>query len=545
MTMTMEATEANLVPQSIESKIEQTKEEPEDESEPIQSDSDGLSTEPESPADNDNDGLCDRDENEIPGGDSNADLHALLAYSRSRLEKLAVHQAPVLPMGGDEPAEVTDDDEVEVPRERTDCDAAADHTTIRPDDFADEQLEIAKAKVKEAEAKAAADDEEMEALRIAEAKLRSAQAQAEADARIADAESRADPAHLLQLAEHKVKEAEKMARKDEEETGITILKPTISTSKRSEANSELWALLNYSKVRLETGATPQLGKKANSTRGDDASVSSKGTKISVSSKASKRSSTSGSKAPVSVVGASNNSVQNEEECLEKIEGEQAPFPDVTGDDASVEGSVSGDDDQESIRNESDKEDDSDSEEESGEEEALPSFLKDDDDEDFDPAEAKRLYEEAKFKAASILSVADDKLTDVQMLQAMAIAEEAAKNGDEKFSTKRSLFRLNEAKLEDLKSFLDFGGINKGEAAEENTTEPKREREQVGWGIGRGRFIKKLGAAFQDLKERCDEIDERKQQERKGRPSNTQMINAAFDDLKKQIDEYEKIVKSKK
>ncbi|KAL3779415.1 hypothetical protein HJC23_000517 [Cyclotella cryptica] len=514
----------------------------------MQSDSDGLSTEPDSPVDNDYECGRDREEDEIPGGDSNADLHALLAYSKSRLEKQAVQQDPALPLGDDEPAEVTDDDEVEEAFECTDFNSAADHTVIHRADSAHDQLEIAKAKVKEAEAKAAADDEEMEALRIAEAKLRSAQAQAEADARIADAETRADPAHLLQLAEQKVKEAEKKARKDEEETGVAVLKPTVSTSKRSEANSELWALLNYSKVRLETGATPQLGKKTSSTRGDDVSVSSKGTKISVSSKASKRSSASGSKAPISVVGASSNSVKNEEESLEKVLGEQAPFPDVTGDDASVEGSVSGDDEQESLPNDSDREVDSDSEaseEEEEEEDELPSFLKDDDDEEeFDPAEAKRLYEEAKFKAASILSVSEEKLTDVQMLQAMAIAEEAAKNGDEKFSTKRSLFRLNEAKLEDLKSFLDFNVMNKGEAAAETTPEQKKEREH-GWGIGKGRLMKKLGAAFQDLKERCDEIDERKQQERKGRPSNSQMINAAFDDLKKQIDEYERIVKSKK
>jgi hypothetical protein len=349
---------------------------------------------------------------------------------------------------------------------------------------------------------------------------------------------------MLRLAEMKVRQAEEKARKDEEATGVNVIKPAVSTTKRSEANSELWALLNYSKVRLETGATPQLGKKKESSRGDDVSVSSKGTKSSKTSKKSiaSRSIASGSKASASEVGVLDGSAQND--ATGKNEGDDVPFPDVTGeDDASVEGSVSGDDEQDSLNDSDDDDSESESEEE---EEDLPSFLKDDNEEEeaIDPAEQKRLYEEAKFKAASILSV-DENLTEVQMLQAMAIAVEAANNGEDKFSTKRSLFKLNEAKLEDLKSFLDFSGMNnRARVAEENKAQTT-EREQVGWGIGRGRLMKKLGAAFQDLKERCDEIDERKQKERQGQLTHTEMFNAAFDDLKKQIDEYEKIVKSKK
>lgn len=549
MVMTMEAAEPSVVSQTIESKADQAIQEPDNESEPLHFDSDGLSTEPDSPVDDTENEEHEGEgaEDAIPDGDSNADLHALLAYSKSRLQNQPVQEARPPSVVDDEPAEVTDDDDTE--QRETANDAVADDSEIRPTHSEEEQLAIARAKIKEAEAKAAADDDEMEALRE-EARLL-AEAKAKADSKLAEEEQSTveeNPAHLLKLAEQKVKEAEAKARKDEEETGENVLK--VSTSKRSDANSELWALLNYSKMRLETGATPQIGKKRDSVRGDDVSVSSKGTKKSISSKTSKKSIASQSvascsKAPVFVVEGLDGSVKNEEEC-NKTDGETAPFPDVTGEVASVDGSVSGDDEQESF-DESDEENSGESESEEEEEDELPSFLQDDDDreEDIDPEEAKRLYEEAKFKAASILSVAEKKLTEVQMLQAMAIAEEAAKNGDENFSTKRSLFRLNEAKLEDLKSFLDFSEMKKGLAAELDKPAPKHHSEQVPWGIGGGRLMKKMGAAFQDLKDRCNEIDERKLQQRKGTLTHTEMFNAAFDDLRKQIDEYEKIVKGRK
>jgi hypothetical protein len=530
MTMAFESSETIATQPHDDTKVQSTIEETDEEAH-SNSDSDGLSTEPDSPVEK-NDQLDRADE--IPDGDSNADLHALLAYSKNRLEKQAEIEAA---SPTSEPAEITDD-EVEG---STDYNGDGADDSIQRSNSEEEQLAIAKAKMAEAEAKAAADDDEMEALRE---EARRAQMLAAANDNIAEQDDN-NPAHLLKLAEMKVRQAEEKARKDEEATGVNVIKPAVSTTKRSEANSELWALLNYSKVRLETGATPQLGKKKESSRGDDVSVSSKGTKSSRTSKKSiaSRSIASGSKASASEVGVFDGSAQSD--AAVKTDGDDVPFPDVTGEDnASVEGSVSGDDEQDSSNNDSDEDSEYESEEE---EEDLPSFLKDDNEEEeaMDPAEQKRLYEEAKFKAASILSV-DENLTEVQMLQAMAIAVEAANNGEDKFSTKRSLFKLNEAKLEDLKSFLDFSGMNnRTRVAEEENKAETTEREQVRWGIGRGRLMKKLGAAFQDLKERCDEIDERKQKERQGQLTHTEMFNAAFDDLKKQIDEYEKIIKSNK
>jgi len=322
--------------------------------------------------------------------------------------------------------------------------------------------------------------------------------------------------NLLVLAEKKVKEAQAKANVDE----AMPPKPA-----RSE-NSELWALLNHSKMRLETGKHEMGAKKTsrNSIRGDDA--------MSVTSKLSKSSKKS-NEAPITVVGGPD-------------EVGDAPLHDVNGNGyASTGGSVSSasemkNDDE--LDNNSDDDDDNRDEESSEEEEEedLPSFLKDDDEEKVDPEEAKALYEAAKFKAASILSVTKDNLSDVQMLQAIAIAEEAAKKGDDKFSTKRSLFKLNEAKVEDLKALLNFSTRT---PEEEEAYQKSVAREAVGWGIGKGRLIKKLGSVVQDFKVKCAEIDQKNQKERieMGQPTIQDVTTAAMLDLKAQIEEMEKIV----
>jgi hypothetical protein len=366
-----------------------------------------------------------------------------------------------------------------------------------------------------------------------------------------------DPTYLHKLAEKKVAEAEAKAKADEEKTGEHVIKPVLLPAKptRNE-NSELWALLNYSKARLETGATPHVGgggsgKKASgssrgsSIRGDDTmSVSSK---LSRSSKRSQSSRLTTTGASVTVVGGPDDAKMGEGD---------GPFPDVTdnGDVASVDGSVSlesatknysdandddddDDDEEEESDNSDEEEGDDDSSEGEEEEDDLPDFLKNNDDEEIDPEEARELYEAAKFKAASILSVTKDNLTDVQMLQAIAIAEDAAKNGEEKFSTKRSLFKLNEAKVEDLKSLLSLSFAQTSSTTEQDGVTPKeRERYTGGWGIGGGRLIKKLGTVAQDFREKCNEIDAKKEKARVGQPTGKDMLNAAMLDLRTQIEE---------
>ncbi|KAL9191386.1 hypothetical protein ACHAXT_001092 [Thalassiosira profunda] len=477
-----------------------------------------------------------QEEEAMPDGDTNQDLHALLAFSKSRLEKTATtgdaeqQQQPAAapPQAA---SEEDDDSETEIVAEEAVANGESDQTngtSPTAESPADEKKIEAEEPVKD----------QAYFLELAMKKGKDAKEKATNDQ---------DQAYLMKLAEKKVAEAEAKAKEDEEALGENVIKPALTAQPTRSENSEIWALLNYSKTRLETGATPQVGKKGSSkagskggsTRGDDMSVSSKLSKASKRSMSSKRSLT----AHVTVVGgpgdlpsplgtlASEHNAENEDD---------VPFPDVTdGGEASVDGSVSlensvANEDESDSDEDSNDEEDSSEEDDEEEEDELPSFLKDEQDA-IDPEEAKALYEAAKFKAASILSVSEEKLTDVQMLQAIAIAEEAAQKGDEKFSTKRSLFKLNEAKVEDLKNFLSLSMSKTAESGEGT--------EDMGWGIGGGRLRKKLGSQWKNFRERCDEIDETKQRQRQGQPTTTEMMSAAMLDLKAQIDEYEKTVKS--
>jgi hypothetical protein len=328
-----------------------------------------------------------------------------------------------------------------------------------------------------------------------------------------------------------VQEAQAKALADEESMGENVVKPVLPPKPARSENTELWALLNYSKMRLETGETPRVGSKksgskSGSLRGDDAaSVSSK---LSKSSKLS-MGSRNHNDAPVAVVGGPGgmNAVGGEE-----VGDADVPLQDVNGNgDASVDGSVSSESatkkDEESDNSDDDDNDEDESIEDDEEEEDLPDFLKDNDEREIDPEEAKALYEAAKFKAASILSVTKDNLSEVQMLQAIAIAEEAAKKGEEKFSTKRSLFKLNEAKVEDLKELLNYAS---SQTSEETETSKVEAGADVGWGMVRdmlrGRLFKKLGTVVKDFKVKNDEEE------------------AVMLDLKAQIEDYEEYVKKK-
>ena len=370
-------------------------------------------------------------------------------------------------------------------------------------------------------------------LAIARRKLEDAELRAKNDA---------DPEYLQKLAERKVREAQARALADEmsivggssgmevattrptQAAAASTTTTTLPPKPARSDNSELWALLNYSKMRLETGSTPQVGgkrggggsgSKNGSIRGDDAmSVSSKlskSSKLSMGSSSRNNNSNNNNDAPFAVVGYPGGA--------EDAGDADAPPRDVNdAGDASVDGSVSLEsatkNDGDVSRSDSDEEEEDSSVDDDEEEEELPDFLKDNDDEHVDPEEARALYEAAKFKAASILSV-----------------------------TKRSLFKLNEAKVEDLKAFLNFSS---GPAGSEGTETMRNEtRDVVGWGIGRGRLLKKLGAVARDFKDKCSEIDERTQRERVGQPTGKDMINAAMLDLKVQIEEYEKIMTGNK
>ena len=491
---------------------------------------------------------------------------ALLALTKSRLEKQPTPAAPQTAPENDADSDSENEDYEEDARDNDDT----EHTTNAANaEGSSEEADAAKSPTpespieeKKSEAEHGAPDEPVKDqayfLELAMKKHQEAETMAQNDndsdlelamRKSKEAELKAqrdtDPTYLLKLAEQKVAEANAKARADEESTPGEVIKPALEVKPTRSENSELWALLNYSKMRLETGSTPNVGggkksgSKQGSVRGDDnMSVSSKLSKASKRSLGSRRSIQSKSGAPISVLGGPGD-LRNSQHGTSAEGGENkmdAPFPDVTNDgDDSVDGSVSLESNTKDREDDEDSEDeensdDSDEEESSEEEEDLPDFLKDAE-EAMDPEEARALYEAAKFKAASILSVSEEKLTDVQMLQAIAIAEEAARKGDDKFSTKRSLFKLNEASVEDLKAFLSFG-IPK--SSEEGTAAAGGE-ESVG-------IRQRWGSRWSNFKQRCNEIDDKKHIERAGQPSLKEMSSAAMLDLKAQIDELEQNIK---
>ena len=87
----------------------------------------------------------------------------------------------------------------------------------------------------------------------------------------------------------------------------------------------------------------------------------------------------------------------------------------------------------------------------------------------------------------------------------------------------------------------------GENREKASTTPSTAtptEETTGWGIGRGRFAKKVGSMFSDFREKCHELNERKLREREGKPTNVELLDAAMVSIKKELDEFESVVRRK-
>ena len=297
--------------------------EPVDEREP-DSESEGSSSESESDGD-------EVPAETLPDGDTNDDLHALLAYSKNRLEQTAsAEQAQEPPEIEDDVVEEEDEDQPGV------GDASGTETRSAKDEHAG---------AAPAESDAGEEDQLIDEPgngKRSESSLIEGKSEEE----------------LLKIAEEKVRLAEEKAKLDCEDE--TEEKAAEEPSARRNENSELWALLNYSKMRLETGATPSLGKKPAGK--DDQSVSSKLSKTSKRSLGSKSATNS-----VTVEGSPAVSPSNSD----GGDKSDAPFPDVTdGGNVSVDGSVSLDskqDDDEEHSDESDEES-SEDEDEEGEDE---------------------------------------------------------------------------------------------------------------------------------------------------------------------------------
>ena len=316
---------------------DQEKEEPAAASQPVNADTDPVDErEPDSESegsssesDEDGDGVP---AEALPDGDTNDDLHALLAYSKNRLEQAAsaeqAEKPPEIEDGVEEDHEEDEDQPGIDDASGAETGATDEHDAgaVPAESGAGEDQVIVPTRDE------SSDEEQTESSVI---------------------EGKSDE-ELLKLAEEKVRLAEEKARLDDADE--TEEKAAEEPSARRNENSELWALLNYSKMRLETGATPSLGKKPAGK--DDQSVSSK---LSKTSRTSKRS--LGSKS------ATNSVTVEGGPAVSPLNGDgdkpDVPFPDVTdGGNVSVDGSVS----LESKNDEDEDEDEDESDEESSEDE---------------------------------------------------------------------------------------------------------------------------------------------------------------------------------
>lgn len=334
----------------------------------------------------------------IPDGDTNADSRALLDLSKSRLQKQ--------PQVGDEDATSNNENDM-VPEGADELivhgRGHVEGKSIEPDEASpvikDQAYYIELAMKDRNEAEVKAKDEGAEYLRrVTEEKVEQVEKPKQDD------DVAAEGAHSLSTREADTSQSQ-------QSQALLPPKATLSRGPARSENQELWALLNYSKKRLETGATPQIKKKG-SVRGDDVSVSSK---LSKSSKASKRS--LGSKtsttrtADIAIVGGPDNLASPLGSSDRATGKTDAPFNNVTDNgDASVDGSVSLDSETKiSDRSDnSDDEEETSSDEEQEEEDELPDFLQDNDIDKTDPEETKLLYE-GKIHLPELFSFAKETL----------------------------------------------------------------------------------------------------------------------------------------
>jgi len=368
----------------------------------------------------------------VPDGDSNADLHALLAFSKKRLDAA-------------EPAVVGEEQQAE--EDATDEDAAEEEEKKEEDEGSVAGPETGAS----AQAADAATTQDVSS------------EQTETEGSDAGAKSNEDAASVGLSA----KEAEAMANKP-----------------GRDSNQELWALLSYSKQRLESGthvttSSSETKKKSKPRRKKRSS--SVGSRSAASGTKSALTSPSGSPArPTSGDDSmdelnldNNNEVQTKNntdaegtdidddgehsresvasEIFRSKDSEETDSEDEE-DDSDYSGESSGEEDEEDSSDEEDSDEDS-----RGGIATTPSFLRQLEEREEEDgraaadaaADVRIMSDAARSYADAILSVADEKgtgnLTDEQMLEAMYVAEAAAAAGEERFTTFGSLGRLHEAK----------------------------------------------------------------------------------------------------
>ena len=392
---------------------------------------------------------------DIPEGDSNADLHALLAFSKKRLDTVKP-----------------------VPDEsQQDNNNNNNNTNTKSNDEAQNE-----AKEEQQEEKKEDDDEEGD-----EDQTKETNDVAAAGKTTQDVPDETVAADDIDGSNADTADASK-AKADDEATAAAKLDGMSSkeaAAKASQAgedsNKELWALLSYSKQRLETGAhagqkkdkkkSGSSRKKRSSSIGTSGSMKSPLTSPTASPARNPRKTDAAADTDMEELhldGGDYTTGNVEDEggqhsrksvASETLHDEDADGPEVERvDDGVVEEEYSNDDEEELSSDEEGSEVGSSDEEEESDDDstggipATPAFLRqleETDKEDPDSTDAKLMSDAARSYADAILSVADEKttgdLTDEQMLEAMCVAEAAAAAGEERFTTSIAKLRLHEAK----------------------------------------------------------------------------------------------------
>ena len=439
----------------------------------------------------------------IPDGDSNADLHALLAFSKKRLD--TAKQPP----DGESQRDGATQEEAETKEqqdENTDTDDVA--AAAAPAETAQDVPEET-----ENAATNASDDNEGSNAAASEAKTK------------AEDDEGTDTAAAA-------------AKTD----GMSSKEAAAKASQADDSQKELWALLSYSKQRLETGAHAGGQKKEKK-------------KSSSRKKRSSSMGTAGSmKSPLTSPTASparrpkkSDAAAAAEGDMEELqldgggggENEKKANADAGDDDddghhsresVASEGSDGErmDSDEEEYSNEdaeelsSDEEDSEDSEEEDSEDShddsrggipATPSFLRqleETDKEGPDSTDAKIMSDAARSYADAILSVADEKgtgdLTEKQMLEAMSVAEAAAAAGEERFTTSIAQLRLHEAKVASKKMAMSMKAEVDKAAKSAKTVKDRQVARQNKLFSGKRPAGKWITGKVKEFQETCAKVD---------------------------------------
>ena len=436
----------------------------------------------------------------IPDGDSNADLHALLAFSKKRLD--TAKQPP----DGESQRDGATQEEAETKEqqeEKTDIDDVAAAAAAPAETAQDVPEETENA------ATNASDDNEGSNAAASEAKTK------------AEDDEGTDTAAAA-------------AKTD----GMSSKEAAAKASQADDSQKELWALLSYSKQRLETGAhaggqkkekkKSSSRKKRSSSMGTAGSMKSPLTSPTASpARRPKKSDAAAAEGDMEELQLDGGGGGENEKKANADAGDDDDDGQHSQESVASEGSDRErmDSDEEEYSNEDAEElssDEEDSEEEDSEDShddsrggipATPSFLRqleETDKEGPDSTDAKIMSDAARSYADAILSVADEKgtgdLTEKQMLEAMSVAEAAAAAGEERFTTSIAQLRLHEAKVASKKMAMSMKAEVDKAAKSAKTVKDRQVARQNKLFSGKRPAGKWITGKVKEFQETCAKVD---------------------------------------